>query len=329
MAVAPQEDELLSSWLHRLGLANGIAPRHFASVFEMGGGMWSARLDLFLPDGMSRLLYDHSGIAWEALAQMASAQNALSPLLLPLRQTSSRRRATWLQFCPQCLASDTSPYFRRRWRLATSISCPTHGSGLRDRCPSCRHGMAVFDQPDLVPQHCCAMCGFDLKYAPRVSVKAATRRLERCIHDILRLEVAKGFLAKSSLIARLLSLPTAVDSNSARTLINLSSVARIRCFDQVAEECHDHLTAGTEASEIIFWRQRILAVGSLAAALQPLCQWMRERVVIEDEAPQRRIDTRGIDLSALIDAYRRARERQLGGHDTRAYRPVGGRPRRS
>ncbi|UVK48405.1 TniQ family protein (plasmid) [Mesorhizobium sp. AR07] len=112
IAVVPQPDELLSSWLHRLALANGIAPRHFASVFELGGGMWSARLDLFLPDGMSRLLHDHSGIAWETLAQMASAQNALSPLLLPLRQTSGSRRAVgWLN--PHELQSRPP---RRSWR---------------------------------------------------------------------------------------------------------------------------------------------------------------------------------------------------------------------
>ncbi|MES0037511.1 TniQ family protein [Mesorhizobium sp. M0046] len=325
VVVVPQADELLSSWLNRLAFANGIAPRHFADVFGIDGGMWSARLDLALPDGAARLLHHYSGVARDTLAAMTLAQDERTRLLLPLRQTGPRGRSTWLQFCPQCLTSDLAPYFRRRWRMASSISCPMHGCGLRDRCPSCGSGTAAFNQSGLIPQHHCATCHFDLRTAAKVSVKAATRRFERCLHDMLRMEAAKGFLAKSSLIARLLSLPTAVDPGSARTLINLSSAARIRCFDQIAEECHDHLTAGTEAFEIIFWRQRILAAGSLAAALQPLCQWMRKRVMIEDEAPQRTIDIQGVDLSALIGAYRRVRERQLGGHGTRAYRPVGGR----
>lgn len=33
--VTPQADELLSSWLHRLAFANGIAPRPFARVLGL------------------------------------------------------------------------------------------------------------------------------------------------------------------------------------------------------------------------------------------------------------------------------------------------------
>jgi hypothetical protein len=39
MIVAPQPDELLSSWLHRLAFANGIAPRPFARVLGLTAGM--------------------------------------------------------------------------------------------------------------------------------------------------------------------------------------------------------------------------------------------------------------------------------------------------
>jgi hypothetical protein len=53
VTVAPQDDELLSSWLHRLALANGLAPRHLSDVLGLGAGMWSARLDGALADGTS------------------------------------------------------------------------------------------------------------------------------------------------------------------------------------------------------------------------------------------------------------------------------------
>ncbi|WP_287333104.1 TniQ family protein [Mesorhizobium sp.] len=304
MAIAPQPDELLSSWLHRLAVANGVAPRSFAGVLGLGEGMWSPRLDLSLPESISHLLHHHAGIEREELAAMTLMHGQLSRLLLPSRQTGHRRRSTWLQFCPQCLASDAAPYFRRRWRLAINISCRLHGCGLRDRCPSCGSGIAAFDQPNLNPQHYCTTCHFDLRTAAKVSMKAATRRFERCVHDMLRLEAAKGILSRSSLISRLLNLPAAVDPGSARSLINLAAATRIRCFDQAAQH-HEHLATGNEGKDIILWRQRILAAGGLAASLQPLCRWMETRVLVEDEAPRRKIAVQGIGLSELIGAYRR------------------------
>ncbi|MGX9120848.1 TniQ family protein [Mesorhizobium sp. BHbsci] len=39
VTIDPQPDELLSSWLHRLAIANGIAPRPFAGVLGLGGGL--------------------------------------------------------------------------------------------------------------------------------------------------------------------------------------------------------------------------------------------------------------------------------------------------
>jgi len=39
VTVAPQADELLSSWLHRLALAHGVAPRDFGDTLGLGAGM--------------------------------------------------------------------------------------------------------------------------------------------------------------------------------------------------------------------------------------------------------------------------------------------------
>ena len=40
VTVMPQPDELLSSWLHRLAYANGVAPKAFARVLGLNPGMW-------------------------------------------------------------------------------------------------------------------------------------------------------------------------------------------------------------------------------------------------------------------------------------------------
>ncbi|MBP1876339.1 hypothetical protein J2Z19_006089 [Ensifer adhaerens] len=122
----------------------------------------------------------------------------LKQLLLPLRNDGRRGSSTWLQFCPRCLADDAQPYFRQRWRFATQVSCLIHGCGLRDRCPCCASRIAPFDQVELVPQHFCAGCGFDLRRAPNIVVRAPARRLDRCINDICRMEAITGSLTRGN-----------------------------------------------------------------------------------------------------------------------------------
>ena len=205
MTVAPLADELLSSWLHRLALANGVAPRHFGDVLGLGAGMWSARLDLALPDGTLDVLHKHTRVARDRLAMMTFGADPGSRLLLPLHRLVRRKASTWLQFCPRCLAADEAPYFRRSWRWATRISCFEHGCGLRDRCPGCGDAIAAFAQRDLIAQHFCSSCGDDLRSAPRVRLLAATRRKAKVIDDLCRFEAAKGFTARSSLTQRLIT----------------------------------------------------------------------------------------------------------------------------
>ncbi|MER9048275.1 TniQ family protein [Mesorhizobium sp. M0923] len=260
MSVDPLPDELLSSWLHRLAIANGIAPRAFAGVLGLGDGMWSPRLDLLLPLEIAALLLDQSGVPHEAISPMATTGCAFTPLLLPLRENAHRNRSTWMQYCPRCLADDDAPYFRRRWRLATRISCFVHGCGLRDRCPACRHGIATFDQVDLVPQHFCARCVFDLRGATKVPIKTAARRLERAVDDICRVEAIKGSPATSDLVPRLLRAPKAIDAGPAKSLTSLSTSARIRCFELLAAGPLDWLVAGQDAVAA-HRRRSILAAG--------------------------------------------------------------------
>ncbi|MBM1818233.1 TniQ family protein, partial [Sulfitobacter pseudonitzschiae] len=115
----------------------------------------------------------------------------LARLRLPLRASpqqscAPKTQATWLQFCPACLAEDETPYFRRSWSLATRVSCFRHGCRLRDRCPSCGQGLAPFSQKRLVPHQICALCGTALCKRTRPATNRV-RRLERLIDDLLRL----------------------------------------------------------------------------------------------------------------------------------------------
>lgn len=230
----PEPDELPSSWLHRLAVANGIALRAFGEVLGLGDGMWSPRLDVRLSDALVARLGARTGVARETISAMATTDGAPAPLLLPLRATARRNRSTWLQFCAACLAEDRAPYFRRSWRLASRISCFRHGCGLRDRCPGCHGALAPFAQTDLVPQHVCAHCGFDLRDAARVPVAVAARRLEQSIDDVWKVKAPEASSRIEVLVARLLHLPV-VAGGGCRLLTNLSASARIRCFERLVQ----------------------------------------------------------------------------------------------
>ncbi|RWB36694.1 MAG: hypothetical protein EOQ44_35650 [Mesorhizobium sp.] len=300
VSVDPLPDELLSSWIHRLALANGIVPRSFAGVLGIGGGMWSPRLDLRLPLRVAALLGNRTGVPHETISAMVMTGCALTPLLLPLRGAARRNRSAWMQYCSLCLADDASPYFRRQWRLASRISCFGHGRGLRDRCPACRSGIASFDQDKLIPQHFCSRCGFDLRLAPKALVKASARLLERCIDDICKVELTTGSRTVDDLVSRLLPAPALADSTSARSLTNLSTSARVRCFEQLTGRV-EWLFAGADAA-VARCRQSILAAGGNERLMTRFAEFMEN---YQSSQRSKRSPPAGGDLPALLEAYSR------------------------
>lgn len=324
--VAPQPDELLSSWLHRLSIASGVAPRAFSGVLGLCGGMWSPRLDLRLPQDLAAWLGVRTGVAPEAISAMAMTDGTLRPLLLPLRETARRSRSTWIQYCALCLADDRAPYFRRSWRLASRISCFRHGCGLRDRCPACRGGIAPFAQTSLIPQYVCVRCGFDLRGAAKIPVEAAARRLERSIDDICKAEIAKGSLGIREWVARLLRLSVVAGVDSSRPLTNLPTSARILCFEQLAQRADDRLIAA--ADDAVARRRRpTLAAGGRDGLIARFVDFIDER---QGSPRSARAQPPGVDLAALLAAYTRAvgrgsHSKLRGGdlHNTLAVRSLG------
>jgi Zn ribbon nucleic-acid-binding protein len=302
--VEPQADELLSSWVHRLAFANGIAARPFGRVLGFSGGMWSASLDMNFQVDAVDILVAHTGVPLPRLSVMSLKGSPLKRLLLPLRDDGRRRGSTWLQFCPQCLAEDAQPYFRRQWRLANRVSCPHHRCGLRDRCPSCRSRIAVFNQVELVPQHFCATCGFDLRQASKVSVSPSIRSLDQCIHDICRLEAITGSQLEGSLIRRLLAIPDFCGQYPTASLVSLSTSARIRCFVRLATRPNNWLIDDDNAV-VALWRRSILSIGGHAQLIELLANALerkRQRIrPIKRKQPT-------TELSTFLTAYLRMME---------------------
>ncbi|WP_392713372.1 TniQ family protein [Rhizobium ruizarguesonis] len=300
----PQPDELLSSWLHRLAYSNGVPARAFARVLGLNSGMWSAALDLRLPIDVANQLQTYAGVSLHQLTTMTLSHTLPNQLLLPLRNSRRRDRSTWLQFCSQCLADDAHPYFRRRWRLATRVACDTHGSRLRDRCPSCRSHVAAFDQSELVPQHYCALCGYDLRRASAIDLCPVARRLDRCIDELCSYGSTSSSSAGGVLIRRLLNIPRPAGIYPRTILTGLSASARTRCFERLVGHPGDEgieeqdALAGAEARFVLppDGGPGVL-IGQFAEALA--CKLGRP--------PAADIDRPMIDLSGVLSAYEQMR----------------------
>ena len=308
VAVPPLFDELLSSWLHRLAYANGVSPKRFARVLGLGSGMWSAALDLRLPTDVANLLGANTGVSPHQLSAMMLSHGLLVPVLLPLRSNGRRDGSTWLQFCSKCLADDAHPYFRRRWRLATLVSCTRHGCRLRDRCPSCRSRIAAFDQSELVPQHYCARCGYDLRRSSAIGISTASRRLDRCIDDITRLPAVTGSPSSKVLTRRLLSIPDLTGIYPTKLLTSLSTAIRTRCVERLADHTSDWLIVDDDFA-VVEWQRLILLAGGHGRLIECLATGLDKRKQLHVRRHRRKPVA---DLAAFLQAYLRITQVPVG-----------------
>jgi hypothetical protein len=154
--VWPFEDELVTSWLHRLAIANSLAPREFADILGLGRGMGWARIDLDIPDSLVERLSGMTGVAAPDIRAMAYPSGLPPRLLLPARVEAGPEQSAWVQFCPICIGEG---YLKREWRLCHHIYCDRHDRFLLDRCPDCGAPIQSLEQTVGSDLSSCAACG--------------------------------------------------------------------------------------------------------------------------------------------------------------------------
>lgn len=159
----PHACESLNSWLSRLALANG----YFQTPDEIAycaGFPPSLHFDLPL----------HPSAAAHALSNISGRSNAeIVPMLLryelpettsgydlvlrtwALQKISKRADTSTVHVvCPSCLDQDLEPYWRRHWRLCTTVVCEIHDEEMLDRCPSCEMKFMAPSRSNLPLNHC-------------------------------------------------------------------------------------------------------------------------------------------------------------------------------
>lgn len=151
----PLEDELFSSWFVRVARANGLRCNHLARILTGRGrqlfigdidrGVWKTPVyrlaDLVNASykaAEKTLLSSYIPYLWPQLNN-----KGVWPFVLPISSQNHQSRKYGLQFCPQCLATDSIPYFRKQWRLSFNVVCDIHGVRLKDKCPHCAGPISV------------------------------------------------------------------------------------------------------------------------------------------------------------------------------------------
>ena len=179
----PLADELLSSWMIRVARDNGFKVHNFyADHFGRERQIWNRDIDHHAPTWLLDGLETYSGVphtrlealtlrAFESIAYERLNETGNTRLLMPLSIFHRTRRAYGQQFCPLCLATDKTPYLRRRWRLALVVVCVRHGVLLQDRCGNCGRPLA--------PHHS------DMKKASSFPERSTMRQCGHCGRSIL------------------------------------------------------------------------------------------------------------------------------------------------
>lgn len=158
-----------------MALAQGCSPLTLTGILWPGWRAWTSDIDRGLVPSRLESLAKQAGIDADRILRstLKPVHEALNPLA-PKSQTlwhwvlaygaRNRRRFGGLQHCPQCLAEDQRPYFRKSWRLAWHISCSRHGCLLIDHCQACFAPLEPHrSEPRSASLCLCPTCGQDLR----------------------------------------------------------------------------------------------------------------------------------------------------------------------
>ena len=199
----PLPDELLSSWIVRVARGNGIKLQTLTRMlFGTDRTPWNRDIDRSAPSWVLNAFSEHTGIHRPLLVRrtLRAYRGRLFsdvPLsgqlkwILPVRSNGTKRAAFGMQFCPDCLATDEVPYFRKRWRVAFYTYCPVHQIELYDACPACGSPVAHFrgdfnrELSAALPMSSCHMCGQDFRVTERHPVVIPCHRLHATFDRLL------------------------------------------------------------------------------------------------------------------------------------------------
>ena len=172
----PKENELLSSWIIRLAVSNGLTPYAFMSI-HFRDFYYLLRQDM---DSTNKLAYfkmlsyktglpvdyieNLSLTSYDGIIFITDEKTNKRPLLLYLTNKGGYNKTFGYRYCPFCLKENE--YLKKEWRLVFSTVCLKHKVFLLDRCPNCNKPLSPFIWRNLKTTHFhCPHCNYEYKNA--------------------------------------------------------------------------------------------------------------------------------------------------------------------
>lgn len=144
--IPPYDDELFSSWYCRLAINHGIKPLTLVkNNFDYNAPIFNRDIDNLSPQYLLDFIYLHTPLSKGEIKELFlnslsgsyfsdDSENRNNILALGINHRNRKRFG--MMCCPKCLKKE--PYYKKEWRLFTSILCVKCNSYLIDSCPKCR-----------------------------------------------------------------------------------------------------------------------------------------------------------------------------------------------
>lgn len=180
--IPPQKDELLSSWLFRVSIEHQIKPHSFTLFYFKDPNIWNRDIDKYISPKITNLIQEYTPLNIHQIKdlQLGSYENTLFEGSLNPAYTEGltnlgiyhrKRKQNGLLLCPSCI-SKAPYYYRKDWRLLSTIICTDCNSYLLDHCPECASPIA-FQRLDIgdksnhkeYPIYLCWNCHYDFRKA--------------------------------------------------------------------------------------------------------------------------------------------------------------------
>jgi hypothetical protein len=208
----PMPDELLSSWLNRVAIANGLAPRSLHLSLARAAG-WKTTLTRFVRvNGTYRVMTKET--CWVDLrcgARVVDYLVRLSGMPASLIQSLALRRpkgvskgtltragtlqweliearpgmilpdddqCDFMRFCPYCLAEWDDPWVPKFWRTTLAAVCTRHGCRMLSNC-ICGKAVRPHLSRTVQSQAFCYACNRDLRERDAAAAFPHEMRTER------------------------------------------------------------------------------------------------------------------------------------------------------
>lgn len=306
--IAPYENELFSSWIFRLSTNHGLKTYPFLKHYlGTSISIWNRDIDVLGPDYIRSFIFNHTPMSYFEIDNLfissfanrafdSISNNTMNVLSLGIKHRLRTRFG--LQCCIKCLQENS--YFRKQWRLGTSVSCTKHKQYLIDRCPKCYKPIVFFRSNMKGNQSAidfkfdtlsiCYNCSFDFRFYESEPVTSKVFNFQKYINHLIDDGSSSEFVSFSYLRGLFLLSKRAVsNTKDNRFRIGLSCdlgyelpiFPKEMKFWNVSQRAyiysliHDLILNKSDQLEKIFVENRILR-SSIVKDSKPIPDWLND-----------------------------------------------------